>query len=157
MAQQTDGQPPSRFPWPPVLFTLALGLGLWAHYLWPIPLWPGRPTWIAGVAMLAGSLCVTFWAHDVLAKAKTTIRPDRATSALVTSGPFSWSRNPLYLAMCGAALSASLFVNGVAPAATAAILWTALNSFVIPREEHHLATRFPGEFAAYRARVRRWL
>lgn len=92
-----------------------------------------------------------------MTNASTTIRPDRASSALVTAGPFGFSRNPLYLSQLLLMVGLACVLDGVAPLIAMVLQWAGLNWMVIPREEHHLAARFPAEFAAYRARVRRWL
>jgi hypothetical protein len=79
------------------------------------------------------------------------------TTAIVQSGPYGFSRNPIYLAF-------SLFQAGIALAVNDA--WTlvtllpaiAVMSFVvIPREERYLEARFGEDYARYKARVQRWL
>lgn len=149
--------PPSRIPWPPLLFLASLAVSLGLHWLWPIALWPGHRLWIVGVILILLALTITVWAHHVLAQAHTTIRPDRASDALVTTGPFRFSRNPLYIALIAVSSSVALLLNDAWPLLATACLALALNSIVIPKEERHLAERFPEQYARYRQRVRRWL
>lgn len=89
----------------------------------------------------------------------TTVDPrgGAAPSALVTTGPNAWSRNPMYAGMVGLLLAHSA-VRRSAPAVIPAALfglWIDLTQ--IASEEQQLAARFGPQFDAYRRRVRRWL
>jgi protein-S-isoprenylcysteine O-methyltransferase Ste14 len=92
----------------------------------------------------------------VMARRRANILPHRAATALVTDGPFAWSRNPIYLGNtlllsgCGLAFGNAWLLVG---AAVAAIAVTVL---AIRREEAHLASRFGDAWMAYAARTRRW-
>lgn len=110
-----------------------------------------------GLAIAAVGLLLS--AVVALMRARTTInplRPERA-SALVTTGIFAFSRNPIYLAdllLLGAfALHLGNPMNIVLLGGFVA--W--INHFQIAPEEHALAQRFGNAYAAYRAAVRRWL
>lgn len=149
--------PPSRVPWPPLFFFASLAIGIGLHLLWPIPLWRGQRLWMAGVVLVAFAAGISWWAHHVLARAHTTIRPDRASTALVTAGPFGLTRNPLYVALVAISLGVALILNGLFPLLMAVCLWLGLNLIVIPNEERHLRERFPDEYAHYCRRVRRWV
>ena len=83
--------------------------------------------------------------------------PNRPATALITSGPFALSRNPIYVAN-------TLLVGGLGLAfgigwlVIAALLGALLTrKLAIAREEHHLAARFGAEWQAYAARTPRWL
>lgn len=149
--------PPSRVPWPPLFFVVSLAIGVGLHLLWPIPLWAGHRLWVVGIILIVPALAITLWAHHVLAQAHTTIRPDRASAALVTTGPFAWTRNPLYVTLCIASASVALFINDAWPLLTTVLLWLALNYIVIPNEERHLRDRFAEQYNEYARRVRRWV
>ncbi|HUA77361.1 MAG TPA: isoprenylcysteine carboxylmethyltransferase family protein, partial [Acetobacteraceae bacterium] len=89
--------------------------------------------------------------------AGTTVRPDRASSALVVRGPYRFTRNPMYLGMTlaygGVALAAqSLWALLLLPA----VLWL-IRTRVIAREEAFLRERFGDAYVEYQSRVRRWL
>jgi protein-S-isoprenylcysteine O-methyltransferase Ste14 len=92
-------------------------------------------------------------------RAKTTINPLRpaATSALVASGVYRITRNPMYLGLLLVLLGWATFLgNGVAYL-LAPLFVLYIGRFQIAPEEHMLAEKFGAEFAAYCARVRRWL
>ena len=149
--------PPSRVPWPPLFFVASLAIGIALHLLWPIPLRAGHRLWVAGIILIVIAFAITIWAHRELEKAHTTIRPDRASAALVTTGPFGLTRNPLYVALIVIGVGVALLLNDVWPLLATVLLWLALNSIVIPNEERHLGERFPEQYSGYARRVRRWL
>ncbi len=92
-----------------------------------------------------------------MTRAETPIEPNAMPRALVTAGPFRFSRNPLYVALVAASLGIGLMLASGWIVAGTVVLAAALNWYVIPAEEEMLGAQFPDEFAAYRRTVRRWL
>ena len=92
-------------------------------------------------------------------RARTTVnplRPERA-SALVASGIFRWTRNPMYLGLAIVLLGWAWYLAHplAALGVPAFVAW--MNRYQIPREERALGQLFGAEFAHYKTRVRRWL
>lgn len=142
---------------PPALYGLALIIGLALHTFFPRPaLPPGLALALSAVlGLLAVLLLASGW--RALRQAGTSVNPARPTTALVTSGPFRFSRNPLYLALTLLYLGVGLFVNGLWPLALTVPLLIVMQVGVIAPEERYLEQRFGEAYRAYRARVRRWL
>ena len=149
---------PNSIPWPPILYgggaVLALILG--RAMPWPAG-WAVPPVRWLGFAMIAGGLLLDLWAMAVMWRGRANILPHRAATALVTSGPFGFSRNPIYLgntlllAGVGLGFGAAWFV--VAAAVAAGLV----GRLAIAREEAHLNARFGREWREYALRVNRWL
>lgn len=97
------------------------------------------------------------WAFVTLRRAGTSASPYRPSAALTTTGPFRFSRNPIYLAMTGLYLGVSLLVNSVWPLLLLAPLLLVMHRGVILREERYLSAKFGEVYAAYKSGVRRWL
>lgn len=76
---------------------------------------------------------------------------------LVTTGVYRWTRHPVYLGYVAMLAGVTLFRGNFWGIALAPALVLTMNWLVIGPEESDLAERCPEEFAAYRARVRRWL
>jgi protein-S-isoprenylcysteine O-methyltransferase Ste14 len=93
-------------------------------------------------------------------RAGTTVdptRPERA-SALVTTGIYSVSRNPMYLGMLLVIVAWGIYLANAAGLVLAPLAFVLyLDRVQIPREERALATAFGSDYAGYASRVRRWL
>jgi len=155
MSRDTDTAEVVVFP--PVLLGGTMVLGFLLDRIHPIPLLPeSRAAVVAVVLFLVGATLGGF-AQSALRRAGTSIRPDRPTLALVTSGPYGRTRNPLYVAALLVYLGVGFFINGLAPFLLFIPLAFLLHWGVVLREERYLASRFGEAYRAYQARVRRWL
>lgn len=92
-------------------------------------------------------------------RARTTVNPLQpgAASALVISDIYRWTRNPMYLGLLLILAGWGLFLGHAVALILAAAYIPLMNRLQILPEERALAAKFGPEFAAYRARVRRWL
>ena len=93
----------------------------------------------------------TFWRH------RTSAIPHRPASCLVCVGPYARSRNPMYLGLSIAYIGLALLTGILWPVVLLPLVLTILVLLVVRREERYLADAFGTEYAAYRARVRRWM
>jgi protein-S-isoprenylcysteine O-methyltransferase Ste14 len=105
----------------------------------------------AVAAILAGAAAGRFW------HARTTVLPHRTTTALVTSGPFRLTRNPLYLSLGLLMAGAAFAMNSLAMLTMLAPWAVVMRYGVIAREERYLEGKFGEDYRAYCQRVRRWL
>jgi protein-S-isoprenylcysteine O-methyltransferase Ste14 len=145
---------------PPLFFAAGFGLGGLLHWGLPLRLWPGP----AGPALrlsgwliaLAGGI-IAVLALLAMARARTHVEPYHPTTALVTGGPYRFSRNPIYLAFTLAYLGFSLSANALWPLLLLPGVLAALRRGVIDREERYLERKFGDHYRDYKARVRRWL
>jgi protein-S-isoprenylcysteine O-methyltransferase Ste14 len=114
-----------------------------------------------GVAIAIAAVGVTFDLLGLLAfrKARTTINPlkPQKTSALVTSGIYRISRNPMYVGLLCFLLAWAAFLAALWPLAGPILFVFYMNRLQIEPEERLLAQRFGEEFGTYAASVRRWL
>src|SRR5262245_1156600 len=86
---------------PPLLWGGARLIGLLLHWIWPVHPLHSTVARVAGVVLFVLSLAVALWAERAMHRAGTEIRPDRPSTAIVTDGPYRFSRNPIYLASAG--------------------------------------------------------
>ena len=149
--------PPNRVPWPPLLVLAAALVAVGLGAVLPGPDWLSDPVLIVlGRALMLIGLGFDLAAMFTMWRHRANILPHRAATALVTTGPFAWSRNPIYLGntllLAGAAFA---FHNPwFLPAAFAAAV--AVTRLAIVREEAHLAQLFGAEWETYRGRTARW-
>jgi protein-S-isoprenylcysteine O-methyltransferase Ste14 len=142
---------------PPLIYLTALGLALLLHSILPIS-FIGPPAGApvgAGIVLVAIALFLT--SVRSLRAAGTPVPGNRPTTTIVCSGPYRFSRNPIYLAFSLLLLGISLWVGTAWLLLTLAAAVGIMNFVVIPREERYLEARFPAEYLPYKASVRRWL
>lgn len=87
----------------------------------------------------------------------TTPEPNGVASALLTMGPFRWTRNPLYLGLATLLACFSVGLDSAWMLLLVPVLVLLLDRLVIVREEARLRAQFGEAYAAYARRVRRWL
>lgn len=144
---------------PPKIFAataaLALVMGLW----WPLPLIApyNAQALIAGLILLAAGIVLMGICVRRFSASNTNIPTDRPTNALVTNGPYAYSRNPIYLSMMAIYLALGLMVNSFWFLFLLVPLWLVMRWGVIAREERYLNTRFGEVYRDYRRKVRRWI
>jgi protein-S-isoprenylcysteine O-methyltransferase Ste14 len=154
---QRSADSPGVLVFPPLLFGGMLAIGLLLHWLQPMPLLPPLIARLLGLGLLVLSGATARSAEQAMKRAGTNIRPDQPTLAIVTDGPFRFTRNPLYLAGIGLYSSLALLVNTAWPLVLLIPLLLVLDWGVVRREERYLEAKFGEPYRAYRARVRRWL
>lgn len=142
---------------PPVIYVLAFAVGLVLHAITDDHI-GGRPAtaWL-GVLFIAAGLVLAGSAVGLFVRAHTTVIPHRHVSALVTSGPLRFSRNPMYTGLALVTVGAALAIGTWWPLVTLMPALLAIRFSVIGPEERYLAETFGEDYAAYCAKVRRWL
>lgn len=143
---------------PPLVYAAGIGAAWWLQHRyrplnWSVPVPLHLLAWVLLVvgALLMAWAAITIWRH------KTTVNPYKAASALVTRGPFAFSRNPIYVADAISYFAGAILMGSLWPFIFAPLVWLVMRYAVIAHEETHLLAKFGTEYAEYCARVRRWL
>ena len=157
----TESKPAlSRVPWPPLLYLLAIALGVVLTVAWPLP-WIGKPLsdllFAIGGVMAAGAVLLFAFSLRSLMRARTTVMPTRPADHLVTSGPFAVSRNPIYLADTMLVIAIGLIAGSVWFPILAIIAAMVTTRLAILPEESSLAAHFGKKYRDYAGKVRRWI
>ena len=142
---------------PPSIFLAAIILGIVANFFWPIPFVSRIIGIPAGVVLIVAAAGLFVGATRAFKTAGTPVPGNQPATAIVTAGPYRLSRNPIYLAFVVFQLGLALLVNSLSLVITLLPAIALMAFVVIPREEQYLMDRFPVEYPAYRASVRRWL
>lgn len=144
-------------------FTLALALGFaapvldLADVLEPIRALDARGLQLVGAAIAVVGIAATFFAQVAMGTSwRIGVDPDERTR-LVTSGPFELVRNPIFAAMLPTALGLTLLVPNWAAIVGLIGLLVALELQVRVVEEPYLLKTHGAEYAAYAARVGRFV
>jgi len=134
-------------------FALTWALHRWQP--WTIP--GGAALSVAGLALLLSGIALTLRSAVAFRHAHTTVIPWEHVSAMVTTGPFRFSRNPIYLADAIAYLGGSLLVHSWWPLAVLPGVVLVMQRKAVDREERYLTERFGEAYREYQFCVRRWL
>lgn len=145
---------------PPPAVALVLGALMWLISRYEPTLTLDMP-WRTAVAIMLFSAGAAVSLAGLLEfrRAKTTINPlsPEAATAMVTSGIYRVSRNPMYLGLLLALFAWAVWLSHVLVFALPPLFVLYINRFQIVPEERVLSTKFGGQFSAYIRTVRRWL
>ncbi|MGI8774871.1 MAG: methyltransferase family protein [Actinomycetota bacterium] len=147
---------PVRFP-PPLIYIGGLLGAVALETVWPTPNLPVPLAIAAGVTGIVLSYLLDGRAMSLFIKTKTPMAPWEPTKALVTEGPYRYSRNPMYLGMAVLYLGFSLAFGFLWGLALLPVVLVTIDRAVIAREESYLAERFGDAYRSYKEKVRRWL
>jgi protein-S-isoprenylcysteine O-methyltransferase Ste14 len=145
---------------PPPLITLIVAIAMWGATFVTPPLAFGvtfRYSLVAAFFLLGGLF--GFPAFIAFGRAKTTTDPvhiDRA-SAIVTSGVYRFTRNPMYVGLTCLLLSWSAYLSSPWTLLGPLFFVLYITRFQIVPEERSMEARFGAPYLAYKSRVRRWL
>ncbi len=141
---------------PPFLYLIAFFIGLGLNYLRPLSLLP-RPWGLAiGIILVAASLPIMPPVLKRYKKAGTPFDVRKPTTALISDGPYQYSRNPTYLSLTFLYLGVGLLFNNGWIILLAVPLIFLMNFWIIRREERHLEEVFGQEYLQHKSKVRRW-
>lgn len=142
---------------PPLIYLAGLGIGFALEALLPSAALPNVVQWVVGGLLIVAGVALARSFVTAFRRARTPVAPYRPTTAIVTTGPYAFSRNPAYLGM-------ALAYAGIAVAAEALWLLAVLvptliviDRGVIAAEERYLERKFGEEYLRYKARTRRRL
>ena len=141
---------------PPVIYLGAIALGVVIHFVWPVPLVPSAVSMPVGVIGTLVAVALFVYAVRTFKAAGTPVPGNLPTTTIVRSGPYRFSRNPIYLAFSLLQLAIAVWVNSPWLVLTLVAAVAVMSLVVIPREERYLEARFPSEYSPYKVSVRRW-
>lgn len=150
--------PGVRFP-PPLIFVGGFLAGWSVERAQPLGFhgWRSPGTSAVGWLLIGIGLAIGGWAFATFLRHHTAVFPNRPATSLVTEGPYRFSRNPMYAALIFVYVGLSLLSGIFWPVVFLPLVLVLLWATVIRRDERYLADAFGSQYAAYQARVRRWL
>lgn len=140
---------------PPTLLLLHICAGLALN--WVLGGRMGHGWGWLGLLLLGAGLGLIKWAKDAFEAAGTNVAPNKPATAIVTSGPFAFSRNPMYLSFISCFAGLALLAGAPYMLLILFPLFYFLDQRVIVPEEEYLLEKFGEEYGAYRLTVKRWI
>jgi protein-S-isoprenylcysteine O-methyltransferase Ste14 len=141
---------------PPLIYVIPLAAGILLNRYVPQLVLPHGWARILGPVVTCLGL-IALPAALAFRRARTDPRPWRPTTALVITGPYKYSRNPMYVGFTCCYIGVALWVNALWPLLALPAVIALMNWGVISREEAYLERIFGEPYRAYRNQVRRWL
>jgi protein-S-isoprenylcysteine O-methyltransferase Ste14 len=142
---------------PPVLLLFHLFVAYLLNRFLPLPFaFPKILEWVGYVLVLVG-LGLAFAAASRFIQARTTLDPHGSVSTIVTSGIYSFTRNPIYLGFVCMLIGFPFIFRMYWGLLLSPVFILLVNRLVIQHEETYLEEKFGETYTSYKPRVRRWL
>lgn len=142
---------------PPVCFAAVFAAGYGLHRLVPLPLPAAVGFNVAGWILMAASGALVACAVVEFVRARTAILPEKSPTAMITCGPFRYTRNPMYLSIVLLHAGLSLVLGWLWPLLLLPLPVWVVQACFIRGEERRLEECFGEQYLQYARRVRRWL
>ncbi len=142
---------------PPLVYLSSVLTGIVLHIAWPLPFLPPALARPVGSSLVVVAIALFACSVRELWAAGTPVPGSKPTTVIVRTGPYRFSRNPIYLAFSVLHLAIAIWVNSPWLVATLMVTVAVMAIVVIPREERYLEGRFGIEYLTYKAAARRWL
>jgi protein-S-isoprenylcysteine O-methyltransferase Ste14 len=146
---------------PPGVPLVAILLAVGMNRLWPLDLGVGVSAplryWLGGAIVAGAVLGLGLWSVVLFRRGGQSENPWKPTPAIEESGPFRFTRNPMYLQMVLICIGLSVvLMNWWLLALTPVVMWL-LQRLAIEPEEAYLERKFGAVYLAYKRKVRRWI
>ena len=151
---------PDVIAFPPLILAVALGASVLLGFLVPMSALAGAfSAWalIPGLAVCCLAAAIALSGIIAFRRAGTNVEPHKPALVLVESGPYRFTRNPMYIGLILLMLGLSLVFSLDWGLVLTPVLWLVLHHGVVLREEAYLAAKFGAPYREYLARTRRWI
>jgi protein-S-isoprenylcysteine O-methyltransferase Ste14 len=153
----TQSDNPGVIMLPPLLYGIAFAVVLALRWYLPMPIFDNADALWLGIALIVLAVGIALWGRSVLLAAGTNVNPSLPTTAIVTSGPFRFSRNPLYMALTLLYIGLTLAFNTWWGIVVLVPLLIIMHRGVVLREERYLEQKFGETYRQYCSKVGRYL
>ena len=142
---------------PPLVYLAGVVIGIVVSIWIPTKIAPGSLAWTLGGILLICGAVLTGSAILKFKDVNTTVRPDRAASTLVISGPYRITRNPMYLGLALVYVGIAIADLSVWALILMPVVLTIIQRRAIEPEEAFLERRFGANYIRYKENVSRWI
>ena len=142
---------------PPLIYLAGLIIGLVLDALLPQGELPWAVRWILGGALALGGVALLLSFNTAFVRRGTAVEPWKPTTAIVTTGPYRFTRNPAYLGMALLYIGLTLLADAPWALLVLPFVIAVTDRMVIAREERYLERKFGEEYLSYKRTVRRWI
>jgi protein-S-isoprenylcysteine O-methyltransferase Ste14 len=161
MNSQANNDTPGLIAPPPIMLAIAIVAAALLDWLTGLsflaaPGMGSAQTWL-GLIITAAGVALGGMGVREFSRGGTNVNPYEPALKLVTSGPYRYTRNPMYLGMVTILLGLSLMFSLEWGVILTPVLWFAFDRLIIAREETYLTAKFGEPYRTFLTRTRRWL
>src|SRR4029453_18232039 len=142
---------------PPLVYLTSLIVGGLLQLAAPLSFVPRALAVPLGVSLVLVAIALFWFSVAKFRAAGTPVPGHKPSTAIVRTGPYRFSRNPIYLAFSLFQLGIAIWANSLWLLGPLVATVALIHFIVIRREEQYLERRFGAEYLDYKASVRRWL
>ena len=142
---------------PPIIYLCSILAGLGLQRLWPLQVLPGVLGTALGVSVILVAVVLFVLCIREFRAAGTSVQTRRPTTVIIKTGPYQFSRNPIYLSFTLLQIGVGIWANSVWVLGMVVPALVLMPYGVIAREERYLERKFGEEYLQYKSSVRRWL
>jgi protein-S-isoprenylcysteine O-methyltransferase Ste14 len=143
---------------PPLAWGLAVIAGVALNWLVPLPFLPTYlPAGWLGAMVFVLALALFAWAIVTITRGGSNVPTSMPTTTIIESGPYRFTRNPIYLSMCLGLIGLAIAFDNLWLLMMLVPFGLVIRYGVVAREEAYLERKFGDVYRGYRSRVRRWL
>ena len=143
-----------KITFPPVILLASIVLQIILLFSFPISV---DLSSLLGLILILSGISLVFVSLRFMRKMKTTFIPDGTPEVLISSGPFKFSRNPIYLGMLTILVGSAFLMSSLSAIIIAIVFGTIINFTWIAHEEKKLHELFSEDWENYSSKVRRWI
>ena len=137
-----------------LIYLTAFVMGLGLQFIWPIFVSFG---WILVLIGMALAGCGVYLYRLSVSEVKVYIPEESSPPTILTTGPYRYSRHPIYLALSMIYVGLGLVLGNVWVVILSLPIFLYLNNIVIEREEYNMCEIFGEDYHEYRQLVRKWI
>ena len=143
-----------KITFPPVILLVSIVLQIILLFSFPISV---DLSSLLGLILFLSGISLVFVSFRFMRKMKTTFIPDGTPEVLISSGPFKFSRNPIYLGMLTILVGVAFLMSSLSAIIIAFVFGIIINFTWIAHEEKKLHELFSEDWENYSSKVRRWI
>jgi len=148
---------PGVIAFPPLIWLVNVVISVLVHLFIRLPIMRYSVCLVCGSVFIILAPTLALWALRTMKAAGTNIDPAKPALTIVRDGPFRFTRNPMYLALCMLQVALGFFLNDWITLFFAVPVALILHYGVILREEKYLTAKFGEPYLQLKREVRRWI
>jgi protein-S-isoprenylcysteine O-methyltransferase Ste14 len=148
---------PGVIAFPPLIWLLNAVISVLVHLVIRAPMMRYNFCLVFGIVFIILAPALALSAFRTMKAAGTNVHPSDPSLTIVRGGPFRFTRNPMYLALCLLQVALGFFLNDWITLLFAVPLVLIFHYGVVLREERYLTAKFGEPYLQYKSQVRRWI